>query len=69
MCTLQSSAPHGAKILLEDGRIRKTTILEHERLQTLPEGYTSIIPVNKAKSAIGNGWTVDVISYILSHIA
>ena len=68
MCTLGSSTPHVAKILLENGKIRKTTRLEHERLQTLPEGYTKAITVNKAKSAIGNGWTADVISYILSRI-
>lgn len=62
--TLSFSAPHGAKILMEDGQIRKTTRIEHERLQTLPENYTSAIDLNKAKSAIGNGWTVDVIAHI-----
>lgn len=64
MGTFCHSAPHFAKILMEDGRIRKTTRIEHERLQTLPENYTSAIDLNKAKSAIGNGWTVDVIAHI-----
>lgn len=47
---------------------RNYTRLECERLQTLPEGYTSCISESAAKKAIGNGWTVDVISHILSFI-
>lgn len=47
---------------------RNYTRLEYERLQTLPEGYTSCISESAAKKAIGNGWTVDVISHILSFI-
>ena len=68
MGTLSSSAPHGSKILLENGRIRYTTRLEHERLQTLPPNYTSCLEINKAKSAMGNGWTVDVIAHIFKGI-
>lgn len=67
MACLNHSTPHGAKILI-DGRIRKTTRYEHERLQTLPDGYTSVLSLNKAKEAIGNGWTVDVIAHIFSFI-
>ena len=44
---------------------RYYTRLEYERLQTLPEGYTSCISESKAKKVIGNGWTVDVITHIL----
>lgn len=68
MCCLNHTSPHGPKILLKDEKIRKATRLEHERLQTLPDGYTNIIEMNKAKRAIGNGWTVDVICHILSKI-
>lgn len=57
-----------SKILLEDGRIRHTTICEKEMLQTLPIGYTNTITENQASEAIGNGWTVDVIAHILSFI-
>ena len=57
---------------LEDGRynIRHLSLLEMERLQTLPEGYTNIEGVsdNQRKKTIGNGWTVDVISHIFSYI-
>lgn len=67
MACLSYSAPHGAKILTDKG-VRKTTRKEHERLQTIPDNYTLPIEINKAKAAIGNGWTVDVIAHILSYI-
>jgi DNA-cytosine methyltransferase len=47
------------------GAIRRFTITEIERLQTLPDGYTGIIPLKNRMKAIGNGWTVDVIAHIL----
>ncbi len=37
---------------------------ELERLQTVPEGYTSILPRNQAASLLGDGWTVNVIAHI-----
>ena len=45
---------------------RYYTLKEYERLQTLPEGYTSMIPVSQAKKLIGNAWTVDVIVHLFS---
>lgn len=45
---------------------RYYTRTEYERLQTLPDGYTSAISEQLAKKAIGNGWTVDVIVHIFS---
>lgn len=49
-----------------DGRIRYFTLTELERLQTLPDGYTEGISDAARKKAIGNGWTVEVISHILT---
>lgn len=49
-----------------DGIIRKFTIHELERLQTLPNDYTKGVDSDKARiKAIGNGWTADVIVHIL----
>jgi len=48
--------------------IRRLTPIECERLQTIPDGYTSIISDNKAYEAIGNGWTVKIISHILKYM-
>lgn len=51
-----------------DGILRKLTIEELEKLQTLPVGYTKGVSETKRKAAIGNGWTVDVIAHILSYL-
>ncbi len=57
---------------LKNGRynLRKLSFKEMERLQTLPDGYTDVKAAGRHKrsAAIGNGWTVDVISHIFSHI-
>lgn len=49
-----------------EGYIRPLTILEMERLQTLPDNYTKIEGVSDIQrgEAIGNGWTVEVIAHI-----
>lgn len=54
--------------VLQDGTIRRYTIRELEKLQTLPEGYTEGFSKPVAQKAIGNGWTVDVIAHILTNI-
>ena len=41
---------------------------EVEKLQTVPEGYTSCVSKTAAHHAIGNGWTVDVIKHIFKNI-
>jgi DNA (cytosine-5)-methyltransferase 3A len=56
------------KKILIDGRVRKLTPIEYERLQTLPDNYTKGISDGARYKAIGNGWTVDVIAHILSFI-
>ena len=48
-----------------DGRARKLTPLEYERLQTLPDNYTNGVASGARYTACGNGWTVDVIAHIL----
>lgn len=49
-------------------RIRRLTPLEGERLQTLPDNYTSVLSDTRRYNCIGNGWTVDVIAHIFKHI-
>lgn len=55
-------------ILCKDNRIRKTTLLEQERLQTLPDNYTNIICKTARHKCIGNCFTVNVITHILKGI-
>jgi DNA-cytosine methyltransferase len=44
---------------------RKLTILECERLQTVPDNYTNHVSNSQRYKMLGNGWTVDVITHIL----
>ena len=53
------------KKVMDNGRARKLTPLEYERLQTLPDDYTAGVSDGARYTAVGNGWTVDVITYIL----
>lgn len=54
--------------VLHNGAIRRLTQTELEKLQTLPEGYTSGFSKTIAQKAIGNGWTVDVIAHIFNNL-
>lgn len=56
-------------IKLRDGCyiIRKLTITECKRLQTVPEWYIFPVSDTQAYKMLGNGWTVDVIAHIMSH--
>lgn len=48
--------------------IRKLTPIECERLQTLPDNYTEGVSNTQRYKALGNAWTIDVISHILSSL-
>lgn len=54
--------------ILENARVRKLTPLECERLQTLPDNYTSGVSNTQRYKGIGNGWTVDVIAHIFTSL-
>lgn len=55
---------HQQKKVMVNGRCRKMTPIEYERGQTLPDGYTEGVSDGARYTAIGNGWTVDVIAHI-----
>ncbi len=55
-------------VILNNDILRMATPLECERLQTLPDGYTEGISDSQRYQCLGNGWTVDVITHILSFI-
>lgn len=56
-------------IKLADGFyiIRKLTVRECMRLQTVPEEYGFPVSATQAYKMLGNGWTVDVIAHIMSY--
>jgi DNA (cytosine-5)-methyltransferase 3A len=67
MNTLPASGTDKNNIYLGNYTYRKIHPIEAERLQGLPDNYTKILKSKtKRLKGIGNGWTIDVIAYILS---
>jgi len=77
---LTTSCTHDAIVVIPYGEyqfVRYLTPLEWERLQTMPDNYTKYGLINgdtvemtdsARYKALGNGWTCDVVSHILSGI-
>lgn len=64
--TVVSSLPPGR---YPNGKeYRKPTPIECERLQTVPDNYTSHVSNTQRYKMLGNGWTVDVIAHIFSQM-
>ncbi len=63
--TLTAQDKHG---VLVEGYIRKLTPIECERLQTVPDNYTSAVSNSQRYKMLGNGWTVDIIVHNFEHI-
>lgn len=53
----------------QNDKIRKLSMIELERLQTVPDDYTSVITdLLHRQHTLGNGWTVDVIAWFFSFL-
>ena len=59
---------YGTGLVSTQKNIRRLTPTECERLQTVPDNYTNHVSDTQRYKMLGNGWTVDVISYILSYL-
>ena len=59
----------GAKtgLYLHNNTVKSLSRYGVEKMQTLPYGYTRAISSDKAISAVGNGWTAEVIIHLLNH--
>ena len=71
ICNCLTTSLTKEHILLDENYVfRKLTPLECERLQTVDDGYTKVDGVSNIQryKMLGNGWTVDVISFILQNI-
>lgn len=55
-------------LITGEGVIRKFTPVECERLQTIPDNYTSHVSNTQRYKMLGNGFTVDVIAHILGYL-
>ncbi len=64
---LQAQLPKGST-MINTSRIRRLTPVECERLQTVPDDYTNHVSDSQRYKMLGNGWTIDVIAFILKHM-
>lgn len=60
--------PNRAKTLLNTSRIRRLTPIECERLQQMTDNYTKHVSDSQRYKMIGNGWSIEVISFIFSYL-
>ena len=70
-CTLNAlGGGWGAKtgLYMVNGRIRKLSVSECERMQTVPNGYLGKISYPQGVKLLGNGWTVDIIAHIFKGV-
>ncbi len=67
-CPTICASLYDLKITENHKTYRRLTITECERLQGLPDGYTSVITKNQAGQALGNGWQVDTVKHILKYL-
>ena len=58
----------GLLVKLDGDSVRKLSVLECERLQTLPDNYTKGISKTQRYRCIGNCWTVDVIVHLFKEL-
>jgi site-specific DNA-cytosine methylase len=61
---MYKGVPYG--VIKEKGR--KLTEVECERLQTFPDNYTSGVSSSQRYKALGNSWTVDVVTNIFKNL-
>ena len=62
---------NGSLFVCQNGRVRRLTPKECERLMGFPDDYTNIAPDVKSTNryqAIGNSWAVPVVSWIITRI-
>lgn len=65
--TLSSNSWQENNFVIADGNVRKLTVKECCRLQTVPDDYfDGIVSATQAYRMLGNGWTIDMIAFILS---
>jgi len=69
-CLMAQMGTNRPKTWLDESEtiFRWITPIEWERLQTLPDNYTSIESDAQRRKMIGNGWTADIITHIFRNI-
>lgn len=55
-------------LILKNGKIRKFTPIEAERLQSIPDNYTNYVSKTQRYKMIGNAFTTSVVEHIIKEI-
>lgn len=66
-----AAAFNGSLFVCQEGRVRRLTPKECERLMGFPDDYTKISPnvrITNRYQAIGNSWAVPVVSWIMNRL-
>jgi site-specific DNA-cytosine methylase len=66
--TKRMYASWNGNFIQDEKGIRRLTPIECERLQTVPDNYTSAVDDKFRYEMLGNGWTVDIVAHIFKHI-
>lgn len=64
----QVASWNGNLVRNPDGSLRFASPIECERLQTVPDNYTSMVSNAQRYKMLGNGWTVDVVAHIFNSL-
>lgn len=68
LCLGSDNGLSGNALVKLNSRIRRLTPIECERLQTVADNYTAHVSDSQRYKMLGNGWTIEVISYLFKHI-
>jgi len=66
--SMTSSSWQNNNFVTDGLKWRKLTPIECERLQTVPDNYTNHVSNTQRYRMLGNGFTVDVIAFLLRGI-
>jgi len=68
LCLGSDNGLSGNALVKLNSRIRRLTPIECERLQTVADNYTASVSCSQRYKMLGNGWTIELISYLFKHI-
>lgn len=66
--TARSEPSWNCNYVTRNGKITKLSVIEYERLQTVPDNYTKAVRDTQRYKMLGNGWTVDVVAHIFKNL-
>ena len=62
-------AGNSSSYVLDNKTYRKLTVVEAERLQTIPDNFTEGVSSSQRYKMLGNSWTIDVVAHLFKGLA